>query len=146
MPTMMPLMDKDTVRYITQNITPEETEYVAGIKSTIDDSKCEPQKCDDVIYLTKIIAFYTKFNNLASVIPNNQYKMHIQDFIWRLQQYKEDIFEVVQSIIGVLQGSDITKIELPISDNPLEIINELKQCVQNWYTLHVDDIEYEGAR
>ena len=146
MPTMMPLMDKDTVRYITQNITPEETEYVAGIKSTIDDSKCEPQKCDDVIYLTKIIAFYTKFNNLASVTPNNQYKMHIQDFIWRLQQYKEDIFEVVQSIIGVLQGSDITKIELPISDNPLEIINELKQCVQNWFTLHVDDIEYEGAR
>ena len=68
MPTMMPLMDKDTVRYITQNITPEETEYVAGIKSTIDDSKCEPQKCDDVIYLTKIIAFYTKFNNLASVL------------------------------------------------------------------------------
>jgi hypothetical protein len=42
MPTMLPLMDKDTVRYITQNITPEETEYVAGIKSTIDDSKCEP--------------------------------------------------------------------------------------------------------
>ena len=62
--------------------------------------------------------------------------MHIQDFMWRLQQYKEDIFEVVQSIIGVLQGSDITKIELPISDNPLEIINELKQCVQNWFTLH----------
>lgn len=72
--------------------------------------------------------------------------MHIQDFMWRLQQYKEDIFEVVQSIIGVLNGSDITKIELPVSDNPLEIINELKQCVQNWFTLHADDIEYEGAR
>ena len=39
MPTMMPLMDKDTVRYITQNITPEEAEYVAGIKSTIDEWK-----------------------------------------------------------------------------------------------------------
>ena len=71
MPTMMPLMDKDTVRYITQNITPEEAEYVAGIKSTIDDTKImetKPELCDDVIYLTKIIAFATKFKT-CDVLP-----------------------------------------------------------------------------
>ena len=36
MPTMMPLMDKDTVRYITQNITPEETEYVCGYAKNLN--------------------------------------------------------------------------------------------------------------
>ncbi|WQJ51996.1 MAG: hypothetical protein [Hatfieldvirus porci] len=150
MPTMMPLMDKDTVRYITQNITPEEAEYVAGIKSTIDDTKVmetTPEKCDDIIYLTKIIAFATKFKTTCSWCGENiQYQSKIQDFQWRIDQYKEDISEIIQSIIGTIKGSDITKIELPISDNPLEVINELKQCVQNWFILHRDDIEYEGAR
>lgn len=146
----MPLMDKDTVRYITQNITPEEAEYVAGIKSTIDDTKVmetTPEKCDDIIYLTKIIAFATKFKTTCSWCGENiQYQSKIQDFQWRIDQYKEDISEIIQSIIGTIKGSDITKIELPISDNPLEVINELKQCVQNWFILHRDDIEYEGAR
>lgn len=150
MPTMMPLMDKDTVRYITQNITPEEAEYVAGIKSTIDDTKImetKPELCDDVIYLTKIIAFATKFKTSCNWAEcNQQYKSQIQDFQWRIEQYREDISEIIQSIIGPIKGSDITKIELPVSDNPLEVINELKQCVQNWFILHKDNIEYEGAR
>ena len=146
----MPLMDKDTVRYITQNITPEEAEYVAGIKSTIDDTKVmetTPEKCDDIIYLTKIIAFATKFKTTCNWCgANHQYRTEIQDFQWKIDQYKEDISKIIQSIIGTIKGSDITKIELPISDNPLEVINELKQCVQNWFILHRDDIEYEGAR
>lgn len=150
MPTMMPLMDKDTVRYITQNITPEEAEYVAGIKSTIDDTKVmenKPEVCDDVIYLTKIIAFATKFKTSCNWAEGNQqYKSEIQNFQWTIEQYRQDISEIIQSIIGTIKGSDITKIELPISDNPLEVINELKQCVQNWFMLHKDDIEYEGAR
>lgn len=146
----MPLMDKDTVRYITQNITPEEAEYVAGIKSTIDDTKVmgnKPEVCDDVIYLTKIIAFATKFKTSCTWAEGNQqYKSEIQNFQWTIEQYRQDISEIIQSIIGPIKGSDITKIELPISDNPLEVINELKQCVQNWFMLHKDDIEYEGAR
>ena len=146
MPTMMPLMDKDTVRYITQNIT----EYVAGIKSTIDDTKImenKPEVCDDVIYLTKIIAFATKFKTSCTWAEGNQqYKSEIQNFQWTIEQYRQDISEIIQSIIGPIKGSDITKIELPISDNPLEVINELKQCVQNWFILHRDNIEYEGAR
>lgn len=150
MPTMMPLMDKDTVRYITQSITPEEAEYVAGIKSTIDDTKVmenKPEVCDDVIYLTKIIAFATKFKTSCNWAEGNQqYNSQIQDFQWIIDQYREDISKIIQSIIGTIKGSDITKIELPVSDNPLEVINELKQCVQNWFMLHQDDIEYEGAR
>ena len=113
MPTMMPLMDKDTVRYITQNITPEEAEYVAGIKSTIDDTKImetKPELCDDVIYLTKIIAFATKFKTSCNWAEGNQqYKSQIQDFQWRIEQYRQDISEIIQSIIGPIKGSDITK-------------------------------------
>lgn len=146
MPTMMPLMDKDTVRYITQNITPEEAQYVADIKSTIDDAKVEPEKNDDLIYITKIIAFYNKFKLIFDKLSDSPYRTHMNDFVWRLETYKQDVLENVQSIIGTIQGGDITKIELPISDNPLELLNELKIAVVNWFKLHEDDMEYEGCR
>lgn len=146
MPTMLPLMDKDTVRYITQNITPEEAKYVADVKSTIDDTKATDNTCDDIIFLTKILAFNTKFKNLTWVSNNYNYNQQIKEFTWKLEYYKDDISENIQSIIGEVKGADITKLELPVSDNPLDIINELKQCVQNWFELHKDNIEYEGCR
>ena len=113
-------------------------------------------------YLDDILSICKKYNKKVCITTNGVFLKDRLDILSKYDNiyqinislhsennkdnYLEDIFEVVQSIIGVLQGSDITKIELPISDNPLEIINELKQCVQNWFTLHVDDIEYEGAR
>lgn len=36
------------------------------------------------------------------------------------------------------------KLNLPISDNPLEVVNELKQCVNNFVDYHKDDVEYKG--
>lgn len=146
MPTMLPLMDKDTVRYITQNITPEEAEYVAGIKATIEDTKCDVSepKCDDIIYLTKILAYNTKLQTLAiTTNPQNySYKSKIEEFQWIFTRYKEDVFQVIQSIIGVINGAEIAKLELPISDNILELMNEIKQTIQNWIMLHKDNIEY----
>ena len=63
-PQYSPLMSKEAVRYITQNITPEEVQYVADVKCVCDDCKeigCTEQQCDDILYVTKLIAFKEKF-------------------------------------------------------------------------------------
>jgi len=146
MSNIIPLMDKDSVRYITKNITPEEAKYVRDIKSTLDDTEATENTSDDIIYLTKILAFVDKFKTLKWVSDNVSYTSQLDSFKWILETYKDDISEYIQSIIGEIKGSDITKLELPISDNPLDIINELKICVNNWFILHQDDIEFEGAR
>ena len=146
MPTIIPLMDKDAVRYITQNITPDEAEYVQGIKSTLDDTNANDKNSEDIIYLTKIMAFVEKFNTLNWNSDNYAYKDNITSFKWALETYKDNISENIQAIIGEIKGGAITKLTLPVSDNPLEIINELKICVQNWFKYHEEDMEYEGSR
>jgi len=60
----MDFMNKDMLKQITQYISPDEVKYVADIKSTLEDTEVEKDKQDDVIYLTKIIAFYEKFKTL----------------------------------------------------------------------------------
>lgn len=138
--------DLQTFRDITQNITPEETQYVMDIKSTLDDAKVDESEEKDVIFLGKLIAFEQKFRafDLTSKI-NTEYRMNLNDFCWSLKQYTEDMSMIIQSIIGEIQGSSISKINLPISNNPLEIINELKIMVQNWVNEHTDDVEYRGG-
>jgi hypothetical protein len=114
-------------RNITQNITPEETQYVMDIRSTLDDANVDESKEKDVIFLGKLIAFEQKFRafDLTAKI-NNEYKTNLNDFGWALKQYTEDMSMIIQSIIGEIQGSSISKISLPVSNNPLELINELK--------------------
>jgi hypothetical protein len=137
-------MDKNTIRFITQNITPEEAEYVQGIKSTLDDTNANENNCNDIIFLTKLLSFQTKFKTLKWALTT-QYQQNINEFMWRLDEYVENIFMIIQSIIGEVKGGDISKIKLPISDNPLDIINELKICLQNWIKCHEEDIEYKGG-
>lgn len=143
---LIPLMDKDAVRYITQNLTPEETEYVAGISQTLKDTNAPEEIKDDIIFVNKLIAFSDKFQNLHWAADNLSYHTSLNEFRRELEIYKDDIAENIQSIIGQFNGNQFTKLELPIGENPLDIINELKMCVHNWFELHKDDIEYEGCR
>ena len=140
------IIDKDTIKYITQNITPEEAEYVSSIRSTLDDANVNNDKQDDVIFLTKILAFKDKINILHWEGKSIQYKQDLDQVKYQMDFYINDIQPNIQSIIGKIDGTAISKLELPISDNILEILNELKICVHNWYKLHEDDIEYEGCR
>ena len=145
---MIPLIDKDAVRIITQNITPEETEYVAGISNIISDLKnteVDEDNCDDVIYVAKIMAFADKFRALHWAARSMSYHKALDDFYDEIEKYKDEIAENIQSIIGQFTGKEFTKLELPIDDNPLSIINELKICVTNWLNLHKDEEEYIGC-
>lgn len=144
-----PLMSKEAVRYITQNITPEQVQYVADIKAVCQNAEecgCDEKQCDDIVYVTKIMAFADKFKTLHWAADSMSLHKCIDEFMEELEEYKDAIAENIQGIIGQFKASDFCKIELPINEDALCIINELKQCVHNWFTCHTDDVEYEGCR
>lgn len=153
----MSYLSKSDIEYITKNITPEETQYVTDIASTLYDVKkncnISDDREDDIIYLTKLLAFNAKLSTLytissAASVSNDeqQYRSLICDIKYQFEDYVRNIMENIQSIVGVIEQSTLNKVELPVSDNILEILNEIKQCINNWTLLRKDDVEYEGCK
>lgn len=152
----MSYLSKSDIEYITKNITPEETQYVTDIASTLYDVKkncnISDDKEDDIIYITKLLSFNAKLSTLYTIcVPDanheaQQYKSLLCDIKYQFEDYVRNIMENIQSIIGVIEQSSLNKIELPVSDNILEVLNEIKQCINNWSLLRKDDVEYEGCK
>lgn len=138
-------MDLNTVKYITQNITPEEAQYVSDVKSTLSDVN-NKDKEDDILYIIKIMGFAQKILTLAWPENNSEVTAALQNLKWSMETYRDEIVKNIQSIIGIIDGTTISKLELPVNNNILSILNELKICVNNWFELHKDNIEYEGTR
>lgn len=139
------------VKAITTAIQPEEAEYVADIKGIIDDCEecgCTDQECEDIIYVSKIMAFADKFRLLHWAAKNHSSHVVVDDFCKAIEDYKDAIAENIQAIIGQFKADEILfhEIKLPIGDNPLDIINQLKQVVVNWFNSTKDDMAYEGCR
>jgi len=152
---MIPVLDKNDVRQITIALSPEQAEYVAGISSIRQEIKNDNPELDeitsdklseDVIFITKIMAFADKFKNLHWSANSMDYHKALDDFGEELEEYKDDIAENIQSVIGQFSSNEITKLELPVGEDPLEIIDELKNCIVDWMELHMDNMEYEGCR
>ena len=121
-PQQQSVLPKEAIRYITQNISPEEVQYVSDVKFAYDDyknkakewckcddCKCEDRECkccdaeqiaDDAVYVTKIMAFADKFRVLHWAAVNMSFHKAIDDFCKELEGYKDAIAENVQSIIG----------------------------------------------
>ena len=75
------------------------------------------------------------------------YHNALDDFLKKLESYKDAIAENIQGVLGFqFCPSDFTQIVLPVQDNPICVLNELKICLQNFMTAHEDDAEYEGCR
>ena len=145
-------LNKEAVKAITQQITPEQAEYVRGIKQILVDlqdgeyNKSAEDVSRDIIFVAKIMAFADKFKQLHWASATMSMHKTIDDFGGELEEFKDAIAENIQSIIGQFNGDEITKLELPIQNDPLQLINEVKICVVNWFDLHKDDMEYEGCR
>lgn len=153
-----PLLSKDAVKYITQNITPEQVQYVADIKNIYNDAEeelkdknCENCNkecvCEEIVFLTKIIAFSDKFRALHWSAKTMSYHNALDEFCDEIESFKDAIAENIQSIIGQFEGFEFTTIKLPIDNNPLVVINELKVCVNNFLKCVSEcGEEYEGVR
>lgn len=149
---MTPILDKDSIKILTQGMNQDQVKYCAEINSICQDidqkypEAIDNGQEDDIIYIAKIMAFTDKFKNLHWAAANHSYHEALGKFGDELEDYKDNIAENIQSIIGQFKADEFTKLELPLGDDPLVIINELKQCVANWFNLHIDDMEYEGCR
>lgn len=146
------ILNKESVKAITQQITPAQANYVRGVKQILVDlsdgeyNKPKEEISKDIIFVAKIMAFADKFKQLHWASYSMDYHKTIDDFGDELEEFKDAIAENIQSIIGQFNGDEITKLELPIQNDPLQLINEVKICVVNWFELHKDDMEYEGCR
>lgn len=139
------ILTKDDIKRITQDITPEEAQYVMDIKSTLTDTHAVEKTADDIIFLAKLLAFEKKFREAEQTPDNMDYKRELQNFGWILLDYVNNMSQIIQSIIGEIEGSTLSDVALPVSNNPLELINEVKILVQNWIVKHKDDKEYIGS-
>ncbi len=149
---MIPTLDKNLIKVLTKNMDPEQVSYCAGVNDICQDvnSKypeiAENDQTDDVLFVSKIMAFADKFKNLHWAAAGKSYHEALNDFGEELEEYKDSIAENIQSIIGQFDADEFTKLELPLGNDPLVIIDQLKQCVVDWFNQHLDNMEYEGCR
>lgn len=157
-------LTKEDIRKITQEIEPEQVQYVADVKCIGDEccKMCDPEcaeckpECkgrdaeelgDNIVFICKIIAFCDKLRVLHWAAPNMSYHNALDDFLKELEEYKDAIAENIQGVLGFqFTSEDFTQITLPVEDNPICVLNELKICLQNFMAAHADDAQYEGCR
>jgi len=70
----------------------------------------------------------------------------LDEFCDEIESYKDAIAENIQSIIGQFTKDDFVKIEIPNCQDEKDLLNQLKQIVNNWLKLHQNEDEYEGCR
>ena len=150
-----PLMSKDAVRYITQSITPEQVAYVADIKNVYDECEdCgieDPKKTEWIVFVTKIMAFADKFRVLHWAATNMSFHKAMDEFCDEMEKFKDSVAENIQGVTGQFKDFEFTHIDLPVGDNPLVVINELKICVNNFMEFlntntEKEAIEFEGIK
>ena len=132
-------------RYLKEfedRISPEDSQYLADVKSNMNNN----DNSDDVVYVAKLLGFYTKFKNLHWGAKNNSIHVHLDEFSSELNDYIDAISENIQSIIGQFDNSEINEVTIPTGNDPIQVINDLKDEVENWFEVHKDDMEYEGCR
>ena len=119
------ILSKEDVKYISQNINPEETNYVMGVstilndvgneyKSRYEDTPVEQKPSEekinqeamatteDILLLNKLIGYSNKFINATYACKTEQYKYRIQDYQWRLK----DTIEKSMRIMSLKYGQD----------------------------------------
>lgn len=149
----MDILSKSDLERLANNITQDQVKYIDDIKciknevnACCGEECCKEDICDDVLFVTKIMSFADKFKTLHWAAQSMSMHKTIDEFSEEIEEYKDAIAENIQSIIGQFKDYQFKTIELPIGSDPLCIINELKNVVNEWIVCHNEDIEYEAAR
>lgn len=135
-------MQKD----ILNNIDKADIQYITDINSNIEENKDLVKDENDIIFIAKLLGFYNKFKILHWAAYNDSIHIRVNEFSEILNNFIDAIAENLQSIIGQFTVEDITKVNIPIENDPISVINSLKDEVNNWFEIHQEDIEYEGCR
>ena len=161
------VLTKDQIRQITQEITPEQVQYVADVKCIGDEcaalcadgcpceGECEEGKCccdadelgENVVFICKLFAFCDKLRVLHWAATNMSYHNALDDFLEEFEKYKDAIAENIQGACNFkFKPEDFTQITLPVQSDPICVLNEVKQCLDSFLKKHEEDVAYEGCR
>lgn len=142
------------VKFLSETLSDEEIQYVADVNNTLYRQNYVKNNMDnnntlsDVEFIAKIFGYADKFKMFHWSAVNHSTHTQIDDFYKALEDFKDAIAENVQGISGQFEKDIITKIDIPGCTEPLECINNLKDCVLNYMeTSNVkNNPEYEGVR
>lgn len=148
------ILNKDDLHYITQNITPEEAQYVAGVSTlmndvgneyksrwnnadnTDDEKNMVEKECKEVqaniLIISKLFAYNAKFANAVYACKSDTYKYKIQDMQYYLKDTIDECIKVLQSNPYYENQELLYNLTLPIDNDPLTLLNSMKETVYDY--------------
>lgn len=134
------ILSKDQIKYLTREITPEESQYVAQVSNIFnttagyDTNTGSPMKDEvrDIVILglNKLKSFHVKFDETANKNPYDYCTSEISNIRWTTGDLVDRLLPVVRGIFNI--GPDETifcRLDIPVDTDPLVLINDLKDAV-----------------
>ena len=150
----MKKLNSKQVKYLSETLTDEEIQYVTDINNTLYRQNYAKNEFDnqnslsDIEFIAKIFGYSDKFKMFHWSAMTHSMHTQIDDFYSALESFKDAIAENIQGINGQFEQDVITKIDIPGCTDPIECINNLKDCVLRYMetTSVKENPEYEGVR
>lgn len=149
---MIPKLNKRAIKDITRQLNESDIQYVQCLSDILNNIQEENQDMyakgqdRDVVFILKIMAFADKLRVLHWSAESKSAHETIDELLSELEEYKDEVAENIQAIIGQFDPAQFKSLTLPIDNDPFQILDELRDCLNDWFGIHQDDIAYEGAR
>ena len=156
----MAKLTSSQARALFETLSEEELKYVADINNTLyqqnsvlnqrvkaSETDITGASLHDISLIANLFGYADRFRMLHWSAVNHSTHEQIDNFYKELEKFKDDIAENIQGITGQFAANTITKVELPIIEDPIELLINLKDTVLNYFnSLKEDQPEYEGVR
>lgn len=134
---------KDQIRMLTQEITPEQSQYVAQVSNIFNNvapatGSTGDQQKDDVrdiciLFVNKLKAFAVKFDDASAAQGSNcgtEIGSQLRSITYIINDMCDQILRFIRNIFNIDANESVyTNLTLPIDPDPLVLINELKDCM-----------------
>lgn len=149
---MIPTLNREDIKNITKQLNEAQVKYVSSVAELMDTINAMQPECkqsEDILFIAKMMAFGNKFRLLHWAAANMSSHNLIDDICETINEYVDSIAENVQGINGdQFSVKEFDSICLPFGkeEDPLVVLDNMKEAVQTWFDLHKDEAAYEGCR
>lgn len=139
-------LDKSQIKYITQNIQPDEAEYVLGVSALRNQAaniECCNPNCnpidlpEEILLLNQLLQISNKMIDVQVGLRSQDYRYLVQDFQWALKDFIENFAKYIRLAYGI-EREVVMNINLPVSSDPIDQANTVKDILNNYITQHKD--------
>lgn len=142
------MLTKDQIKYITKNIQPDEASYVfnaANVMNNAANVECTGKECnpvdfpDAILLVNQLIAISNKLLDCHTCIRSNDYRNYIQELQWSLRDYIQEFIKKLKLLYGFDTNIVSSDFKLPLDNDPIEIVNVLKELLNKYLNEHQND-------